>query len=328
VVAAQAEVGKKTNEVPVATVVLDQIDLEGKVVTADALHTVKATADHIHERGGEFVLPVKENRRALFDALDALPWDQVPDARTSLKPPDGPDASWTGPLPSSASHHDLGTAVGRERGNERKVKGPCSQLPGYSSFSRAFIGALITVPARLPFARRAPAAVPGAERPPASVPGASAEVSSLRHAARWTVRPGSQDDDWLHRCRRHHLSRADRPTTLKRSAIRAAPLDATTTSSPVTAAAPAAGRGSVTRDFSAVPAHRAALSADPLQVPMAAHVERALGSPYARPPVGALEAARRASGPLPDEIRVRTGGLSSSPPRPLASAPSAWARMS
>ena len=61
-----------------ATVVLDQIDLKGKVVTADALHTVKATADHIHEHGGEFVLPVKENRRALFDALDALPWDQVP----------------------------------------------------------------------------------------------------------------------------------------------------------------------------------------------------------------------------------------------------------
>jgi predicted transposase YbfD/YdcC len=83
VVAAQAEVGKKTNEVPMATVVLDQIDLEGKIVTADALHTVKATAERIHERGGEFVLPVKENRRALFDALDALPWDQVPVAHTA-----------------------------------------------------------------------------------------------------------------------------------------------------------------------------------------------------------------------------------------------------
>ena len=212
---------------------LDQIDLEGKIVTADALHTVKATAERIHERGGEFVLPVKENRRALFDALDALPWDQVPvahtatdrghgrittrtiqvlpapddlpfphvsqvflieryvtglrgepvsavaalgvaspesgranpadlaatsasngrsspctgsatpftkktnhrsgpgtgqeswrlceisrsapsgwpDARTSPRPRDGLDASWTGPLPSSGSHHDLGTAV-------------------------------------------------------------------------------------------------------------------------------------------------------------------------------------------------------------------------
>jgi predicted transposase YbfD/YdcC len=83
VVAAQAEVGKKTNEVPMAAVVLDRIDLEGKVVTADALHTVKATATRIHERGGEFVLPVKENRRALFDALDALPWGQVPVAHAA-----------------------------------------------------------------------------------------------------------------------------------------------------------------------------------------------------------------------------------------------------
>ena len=79
VVAAQAEVGEKTNEVPVAAVVLGRLDLHGKVVTADALHTVKATARLIREGGGEFVLPVKENRRALFDAIDALPWRPGPD---------------------------------------------------------------------------------------------------------------------------------------------------------------------------------------------------------------------------------------------------------
>jgi len=83
VVAAQAEVGKKTNEVPMAAVVLDQIDLNNKIVTADALHTVKATANHIHDHGGEFVLPVKENRRALFDAPGVLPWAQVPIACTA-----------------------------------------------------------------------------------------------------------------------------------------------------------------------------------------------------------------------------------------------------
>ncbi|MGH4026029.1 MAG: ISAs1 family transposase, partial [Pseudonocardiaceae bacterium] len=84
VVAAQAEVGAKTNEVPLATAVLDQIDLHNKIVTADALHTVKATANHIHEHGGQFVLPVKENRQALFDALDALPWTDVPIAHRSI----------------------------------------------------------------------------------------------------------------------------------------------------------------------------------------------------------------------------------------------------
>jgi predicted transposase YbfD/YdcC len=83
VVAAQAEVGKKTNEVPMAAVVPGQIDLDNKIVTADALHTVKATANHIHEHGGEFVFPVKENRRALFDALNALPWGQVPIAHAA-----------------------------------------------------------------------------------------------------------------------------------------------------------------------------------------------------------------------------------------------------
>ena len=44
-VAAQTEVGVKTNEVPIAAVVLGQIDLNNKIVTADALHTVKATAN-------------------------------------------------------------------------------------------------------------------------------------------------------------------------------------------------------------------------------------------------------------------------------------------
>lgn len=66
-----------------AAVVLGRIDLNGKVVTADALHTVKATANYIHDHGGEFVLPVKENRRALFDAVNALPWENTPVAHTA-----------------------------------------------------------------------------------------------------------------------------------------------------------------------------------------------------------------------------------------------------
>jgi len=37
----------------------------------------------LREHGGEFVFPVKENRRALFDALNALPWGQVPIACTA-----------------------------------------------------------------------------------------------------------------------------------------------------------------------------------------------------------------------------------------------------
>ncbi len=74
VVIGQVDVaGTKTNGPSCARDLLETLDLDGRTVTADALHTVKATAELIHSRGGRFVFPVKENRRALFDALNALP---------------------------------------------------------------------------------------------------------------------------------------------------------------------------------------------------------------------------------------------------------------
>ncbi|WP_405084092.1 ISAs1 family transposase [Microbispora sp. NBC_01389] len=84
VVAAQAEVdGAKPRETITARELLKRLDLTGTVTTADALHTVKATAKVIHARGGHYVLPVKENRSKLFDALDALPWRDTEIAHTS-----------------------------------------------------------------------------------------------------------------------------------------------------------------------------------------------------------------------------------------------------
>jgi predicted transposase YbfD/YdcC len=78
VVAAQTEVGAKTNEIPMIIPLLDGIDLDQAVVTADALHCQRATAEYVHGRGADFALPVKDNQPGLFDALDALPWHQVP----------------------------------------------------------------------------------------------------------------------------------------------------------------------------------------------------------------------------------------------------------
>jgi predicted transposase YbfD/YdcC len=75
VIIAQAPTdGAKTREPETARALLESLDLREVTVTADALHTVKATAELIHQQGGQFVLPVKENRPALFDALNALPW--------------------------------------------------------------------------------------------------------------------------------------------------------------------------------------------------------------------------------------------------------------
>ena len=86
VVTAQSEVdGAKPCETVTARDMLQRLDLTGTILTADALHTVKATAQLICSRGGHFVLPVKENRAALFDALDALPWPTVPITHSSTE---------------------------------------------------------------------------------------------------------------------------------------------------------------------------------------------------------------------------------------------------
>jgi predicted transposase YbfD/YdcC len=79
VIIAQAPTdGAKTREPETARALLETLDLRDITVTADALHTVKATAELIHQQGGHFVLPVKENRAALFNALNALPWTDTP----------------------------------------------------------------------------------------------------------------------------------------------------------------------------------------------------------------------------------------------------------
>ena len=84
VVAAQATVdAAKPRESIAARDLLAQLDLTDTTVTADALHTVKATAHQIRGQGGHFILPVKENRAALFNALNMLPWREVPIAHSS-----------------------------------------------------------------------------------------------------------------------------------------------------------------------------------------------------------------------------------------------------
>lgn len=79
VVLAQVEVGAKSNEIPMFSVLLDQIqDVDGMVVTADALHAQRAHATYLHERGADYVVTVKGNQPSLHHQLQCLPWAQVP----------------------------------------------------------------------------------------------------------------------------------------------------------------------------------------------------------------------------------------------------------
>jgi len=82
-VVGQVEVSAKSNEIPQFAPLLDTlaaagVDLAHTVITADALHTQRAHADYLHERGAGFVFTCKQNQPRLFAALDALPWAQTP----------------------------------------------------------------------------------------------------------------------------------------------------------------------------------------------------------------------------------------------------------
>src|SRR5690606_15351173 len=65
----QVSVDSKANEIPAVRELLDILSLEGAVVTADAMHCQKATAQKIIEKGADFVLQVKENQRKLMQAI-------------------------------------------------------------------------------------------------------------------------------------------------------------------------------------------------------------------------------------------------------------------
>jgi predicted transposase YbfD/YdcC len=78
VVLGQAEVGAKTNEIPMFPTLLDSIEITGAVVTADALHAQRSHADYLAGRGAHYLLIVKRNQPGLHAQLAALPWRQVP----------------------------------------------------------------------------------------------------------------------------------------------------------------------------------------------------------------------------------------------------------
>jgi predicted transposase YbfD/YdcC len=73
-------VAEKSNEIPAGQTLLERLDLDGTIVLMDALHTQVETARGIvQDGGGDFVLFVKGNQKALQDqARHFLPEDFSP----------------------------------------------------------------------------------------------------------------------------------------------------------------------------------------------------------------------------------------------------------
>ncbi|MGW3472860.1 ISAs1 family transposase [Saccharopolyspora sp. NPDC000995] len=104
-VLAQTAVGAKTNEIPVLAALLGTLDITNAVITADAMHCQRDTAQIIRDRGGHYILTVKANQPTLRKRVKSLPWKDIPslsvtrerghgrqDTRT-LKAPNSPRAS-------------------------------------------------------------------------------------------------------------------------------------------------------------------------------------------------------------------------------------------
>jgi len=76
-VLAQKAVDAKTNEISVLPDLLEMLELEGCLVTIDAMGTQKDIAEHIQERGGDYVLALKSNHPRLYGDVKAFFEDGV-----------------------------------------------------------------------------------------------------------------------------------------------------------------------------------------------------------------------------------------------------------
>lgn len=80
---AQMRVDASTNEHKAALELLGVLPLKGKVVTADAMFTHRDFCAKVRERGGDFVLPVKDNQPTLQSDIRAV----FSDPPAGLSPP-------------------------------------------------------------------------------------------------------------------------------------------------------------------------------------------------------------------------------------------------
>jgi predicted transposase YbfD/YdcC len=75
----QTDVDHTTNEIARFQPLLDGLDLAGRVVTADALHTQREQADWlVTQKHAAYLLIVKANQPALHHQLSTLPWPDIP----------------------------------------------------------------------------------------------------------------------------------------------------------------------------------------------------------------------------------------------------------
>lgn len=81
VVISQESIHEKTNEIPVMQEMLNAIDIESKIITADAMHCQRETCSEIvkEEQGGDYVFGLKSNQKTLYEDVALFFGDKIND---------------------------------------------------------------------------------------------------------------------------------------------------------------------------------------------------------------------------------------------------------
>ena len=77
---------EKSNEITAVPALLDKIDIEGKVITADAMSFQKTIIDKIREKGGEFIIELKANQPSLRYGIEDGVEGLVPESVHTMGP--------------------------------------------------------------------------------------------------------------------------------------------------------------------------------------------------------------------------------------------------
>lgn len=94
-VVGQESIGEKTNEIPHFKSLMGKLgDLDGVVVTADALHTQREHGEYLHKNGAHYVLTVKNNQRALRDRISSQTWSTRPVEQVCREKGHGRTTTW------------------------------------------------------------------------------------------------------------------------------------------------------------------------------------------------------------------------------------------
>ena len=65
----QKVIESKSNEIPAVRDLIDELDIKGAVVTMDAIHCQKETAEKIIDNGGDYVLQLKSNQGRFYEEV-------------------------------------------------------------------------------------------------------------------------------------------------------------------------------------------------------------------------------------------------------------------